>query len=62
MFDSSQLRSSLFPLVVIRKSEVIKSESYMQPSFFVVEAKFDDPMKHLPQALGEMYACGKLLQ
>ncbi|KAF8237674.1 hypothetical protein L208DRAFT_1421509 [Tricholoma matsutake] len=39
---------------------VLKSQ--MPSSFFVVEAKLFNPSDHVPQAVCEMYACGKLLQ
>lgn len=34
----------------------------MSSSFFVIEAKLFNPSDHVPQAVCEMYACGKFLQ
>ncbi|KIJ51002.1 hypothetical protein M422DRAFT_204014 [Sphaerobolus stellatus SS14] len=34
----------------------------MPSGFFVTEAKLHNPSEHIPQAVSEMYACGKLLQ
>ncbi|KAI0248035.1 hypothetical protein BJV78DRAFT_849657 [Lactifluus subvellereus] len=34
---------------------------YMPSIFFVIEAKLLNPWEHVPQAVCEMYACGKLL-
>ncbi|KAI9512017.1 hypothetical protein F5148DRAFT_1280243 [Russula earlei] len=36
--------------------------SHLLAGFFVIEAKISDPSDHVPLAVCEMYACGKLLQ
>ncbi|KAF8332431.1 hypothetical protein F5887DRAFT_996797 [Amanita rubescens] len=48
--------------ILLRSPQLHVLRSYMPSGFFVIEAKLSDPSDHVPQAVCEMYACGKLLQ
>jgi hypothetical protein len=58
----SEPPSPLFPLAIFLKYphfHILKM--YMPSGFFVIEAKLFNPKDHVPQAVCEMCACGRLL-
>ena len=50
------------PAIFLKSPHLHVLKSQMPSGFFVVEAKLFDPSDHVPQAVCEIYACGKLLQ
>ncbi|KAI9509432.1 hypothetical protein F5148DRAFT_1187990 [Russula earlei] len=48
--------------ILLRSPQLHILRSHMPSGFFVIEAKLSDPSDYVPQAVCEMYACGKLLQ
>ncbi|KAH9979063.1 hypothetical protein BGW80DRAFT_1222200 [Lactifluus volemus] len=55
-------RNSLFPPAHLLSPQLYVLRSYMPTGFFVIEAKFFNPSDHIPLAVCDLFACGKLLQ
>ena len=61
--DSSQPPSSLLsPAAYLTTPHLHILKTLMPSSFVVIEAKLFNPSDHVPQAVCDMYARGKLLQ